>query len=240
MSEPAAAGPEPINPWPGGPRLSAHDVSGTVRDRIASVLREQILSGELVRGARIDFDELAAQFRTSRTPVREAVLKLSHDGLTHIAPRSRATVIGLTPQDVRDNFAVMAVLSGVAAQWASQRMSDDDRDRIAAIGHQLVEAEGAELVQLNWSFHREINRACGSTPLLNQLRNSGHLVPQTFFSILPQQISCSRVEHEELLQALLDRDSERARAVTERHFLNAGSLLSRRLEAMMETGASVS
>lgn len=228
-----------VNPWPGGPGASTHhNIGGTVRDRIADVLRERILSGELVRGSRLDFDEFAAEFRTSRTPVREAILKLAHEGLTHIAPRSRATVIGLSPQDVRDNFTVMAVLCGVAAQWAAERMTDEERDRVVEIGRLLAGASGTDLVRLNWQFHREVNRASRSVPLLNQLRNTGLLVPQSFFTVIPEQVACSRVEHEELIAALVDRDAGRARSVTERHFLNAGELLSQRLESALEVNES--
>jgi DNA-binding GntR family transcriptional regulator len=229
-----------VNPWPGGPPSPARnfDVSGTVRDRIAAVLRERILGGELARGTRLDLDDLAREFRTSRTPVREALLALDHEGLTHITPRSKATVVGVTPQDVRDNFTVMAVLCGMAASWAAERMDEDDLARIRELGAQLADASGAELTRLNWLFHREINRASRSTPLLNQLRNTGRLVPQTFFRVIPEQVACSRVEHEELVAALVARDAERSREVTERHFLNAGALLSARLEQQGETGTA--
>ena len=193
-----------VNPWPGGPSRIEADfgVAGTVRDRVAAVLRERILNGELVRGSRLDFDELAQEFRTSRTPIREAVLALAHEGLASVTPRSRATVVGLTPQDVRDNFTLMAVLSGLAAHLAAQRMGSDEMTRIVELGRRLETAEDAEMVSLNWHFHREINLASHSTPLLTQLRMSGQLVPQTFFKVIPEQASCSRVEHQEIVQAL--------------------------------------
>lgn len=231
---------EAANPWPGGPRKNAEafDVATTVRDRVAAVLRERILSGELLRGTRLDLDELAREFRTSRTPIREALLALAQEGLTHVAPRSRATVVGLTPQDVRDNFTVMAVLTGLAADLAAQRMSDDELARITEIGTKLEPAGETDMARLNWLFHREINLASHSAPLLTQLRMSGQLVPQTFFRVIPEQASCSRLEHKELLQALADRDSERAREVTERHFQNAGRLLSARIEEAIRHSAS--
>lgn len=208
-------------------------VSGTVRDRVAAVLRERILSGELVRGARIDLDELADEFGTSRTPIREAILVLEHDGLVDLAPRSRATVVGLSPQDVRDNFTLMAVLSGLAAYLAAQRIDDAHLECVLALGRRLDEVEGDELIQLNWKFHREINLASQSTPLLTQLRMGGQLVPHTFFDVLPEQVACSRVEHQAIVQALAARDADRLRAVTEEHFCNAGKLLSARIEGAL-------
>ena len=230
----------PEHPWPGGsPRPQPFEVAGTVRDRIAHVLRERILSGELERGARLDLDELAGEFRTSRTPVREAVLTLSHEGLTKISPRSRATVVGLTSQDVLDNFALMATLCGVAAQWAAERATDEDLDRIRTLGKQVAQASGDDLARLNWLFHREINRACRSTPLLNTLRNTDRLIPQTFFNLIPEQVACSLVEHEKLIRALVDRNPQRARTVTEAHFLNAGKLLSARFAAAQLDGVAL-
>lgn len=223
------------SPWPGGPDLkgSPFGVSGTVRDRVAAVLRERILSGELVRGARIDLDELANEFGTSRTPIREAILVLEHDGLVDLAPRSRATVIGLSPQDVRDNFTLMAVLSGLAAYLAAQRIDGAHLERVIELGQKLDKAEGDDLIQLNWRFHREINLASQSAPLLTQLRTSGQMVPQTFFDVLPEQVACSRVEHQAIVQALAARDADRLRAVTEEHFWNAGRLLSARIEGAL-------
>ncbi|HZZ46146.1 MAG TPA: GntR family transcriptional regulator [Pseudonocardia sp.] len=220
------------NPWPGGPGRGHADlgVAGTVRDRVAAVLRERILNGDLLRGARLDLDQLADEFGTSRTPVREAILALAHEGLTHVTPRSRATVVGLTPQDVRDNFTLMAVLSGLAASLAAQRMSADELARITELGGKLELAEGADMVRLNWLFHREINLASHSRSLLTQLRMCGQLVPQTFFAVIPEQTSCSRLEHQEIMQSLRERDAERVRQVTERHFGNAGRLLSTRIE----------
>ena len=72
-------------------------IGGTVRDRAASELRDRILTGRLQPGARIDLDEITREFGTSRTPVREALLELSYEGLVAVNPRSGITVIGMTP-----------------------------------------------------------------------------------------------------------------------------------------------
>jgi DNA-binding GntR family transcriptional regulator len=203
------------------------DISGTVRDRVTLALRQWILNGTLAKGARLELDALAAQFGTSRTPVREACIELAHEGLLRVAPRSGVTVIGISPSDVSDNFVMMSTLGGLAAQWAAERMSDEQLATIQAIGNELLETpdEDPQLVRLNWHFHREINRACNSARLLHLLRISGHLVPQEL-TTAPEQISCSRVEHRELLEALTRRDGAAARAVMERHLLNAGELWS--------------
>lgn len=77
----------------GGPRRLR--LGATARDRVADVLRDEIMSGRFRPGTRIDLDETAAWLGTSRTPVREACLTLQFEGLVHVAPRSGVTVVGL-------------------------------------------------------------------------------------------------------------------------------------------------
>ena len=109
-------------------------IGGTVRARAANELRDRILTGRLAPGTRIDLDELTREFGTSRTPVREALLELSYEGLVEVTPRSGITVIGITPDDAVDNFAVLAALAGKAAEWATARITPAQLDRAARPG----------------------------------------------------------------------------------------------------------
>ena len=109
-------------------------IGGTVRARAASELRDRILTGRLRPGTRLDLDEITREFGTSRTPVREALLELSYEGLVTVTPRSGITVLGITPEDAVDNFAVLATLSGKAAEWATERITEPERDRSARPG----------------------------------------------------------------------------------------------------------
>src|ERR1700722_14525080 len=106
--------------------MAAIDISGTVRERAARELRNRILTGALPAGSRIDLDAITEEFATSRTPVREALLELSFEGLVRVAPRSGVTVIGITPTDVLDSFTILGVLTGQAAAWAAERIDTDE------------------------------------------------------------------------------------------------------------------
>ncbi|HEY5096417.1 MAG TPA: GntR family transcriptional regulator, partial [Acidimicrobiales bacterium] len=98
-------------------------IGGTVRSRAAGELRDRILTGRLGPGTRIDLDAITREFGISRTPVREALLELSYEGLVSVTPRSGITVLGITPGDAVDNFAILATLAGKAAEWATERMT---------------------------------------------------------------------------------------------------------------------
>jgi DNA-binding GntR family transcriptional regulator len=203
-------------------------IGGTVRSRAAAELRDRILTGTLAPGTRLDLDEITREFGTSRTPVREALLELSYEGLVSVAPRSRIVVLGMTPHDAVDNFAVLATLSGKAAEWATARISASQLEQL----HQLAEAvHGADdVVAANWRFHRALNLASGSPRLLTYLRQAVRVVPTSYFELFPEQVQRSETEHALLLEAIDRGDSGTARTLTESHVLEAGAALGHWLE----------
>jgi len=117
-------------------------IGGTVRDRAAEELRNRILTGALAPGTRLDLDAVCAEFGASRTPIREALLELSYEGLVEVAPRSGITVIGLIPRDVLDNFTILGILAGKAAEWAAARITAEQLDEIRSLADEVTAAAG--------------------------------------------------------------------------------------------------
>jgi DNA-binding GntR family transcriptional regulator len=214
-------------PWPvaGVPAPGAG--GGTIRERVCRVLRERILTGVLAPGVRIDLDAVAAEFDTSRTPVREACLELALDGLVRVAPRTGIIVLGATPEAVLENFALMAALLGVAAEWAAQRITPEQLKRVRALKVEVAIAmrSGDDAATENWLFHREVNKACDSPRLMAMLGMAGRMIPQGFLDALPEDIPCSLEEHDALVRALANRDGAEARRVTEKHLQRAAEQL---------------
>jgi DNA-binding GntR family transcriptional regulator len=202
------------------------DISGTVRERAARVLRDRILTGELPAGTRIDLDAITAEFATSRTPVREALLELSYEGLVRVAPRSGITVIGISPADVLDSFTILAVLSGQAAAWTAERIDADHLELLRHLAADVDSRAGNEsIIDANWRFHRELHRAAQSPRLLAQIRQAVRVVPSNFMEVFPEHENHSLNDHGELLSALAARDAPLAREIAERHVLDAGRSL---------------
>jgi DNA-binding GntR family transcriptional regulator len=198
-------------------------IGGTVRARAANELRDRILTGRLQPGTRLDLDEITREFGTSRTPVREALLELSYEGLVTVTPRSGITVQGITPEDAVDNFAVLATLAGKAAEWAATRITKAELAQL----HELAAAvSGAEdVVAANWRFHRAVNHAAGSQRLLVYLRQAVRVVPASYFELFPEQVRQSHTDHATLLEAIDRGDAQAARALAESHVLHAGDAL---------------
>ncbi len=198
------------------------DIAGTVRERAARELRDRILTGVLPAGTRLDLDAITKEFATSRTPVREALLELSYDGLVKVAPRSGITVIGLSPDDLLDSFTILGVLTGQAAAWAAQRVTSEGVQRLRDL---------ATDIDANWDFHREIHRAAHSRRLMAQIRQAVRVVPSNFLAMFPEHEHHSLDDHQALVSALADGDAEKARGIAERHVLDAGHSLAGRLES---------
>ncbi len=212
-------------------------IGGTVRSRAARELRDRVLTGRLRPGDRLDLDQITEEFGISRTPVREALLELSYEGLVTVTPRSGITVIGITPEDAVDNFAVLAALAGKAAEWATTRITGPQLDEL----HRLADAvtEDGDVVEANRRFHRAVNVAAGSPRLLTYLRQAVRVVPVSYFALFPEQGRRSRVEHSELLDAIGRGHAPLARSIAEAHVLAAGAALGDWMRTNAEVGSLV-
>jgi DNA-binding GntR family transcriptional regulator len=207
------------------------DIAGTVRERAARELRDRILTGTLPAGSRLDLDAITEEFATSRTPVREALLELSFEGLVRVAPRSGVTVIGISPEDVLDSFTILGVLTGQAAAWAAQRIQPDELAALRALADAVAARSGDDSIgEANWHFHQKIHRAAHSPRLMAQIKQAARVVPTNFLTLFPDHEKHSLDDHRELLDAFADRDAGRAREIAERHVLDAGRSLAEWLE----------
>ncbi len=198
-------------------------IAETVRTQAANELRDRILTGRLRPGDRLDLGVLSTEFGTSRTPIREALLELSYEGLVAITPRSGIAVIGITPQDAVDNFAVLATLAGKAAEMAAARITPEELSQLKALADDIDGAD--DVVVANRRFHRALNQASRSPRLLTYLRQAVRVVPGNYFDLFPEQAGRSRREHAELLDALARGDGSAARIIAEQHVLTAGEAL---------------
>jgi DNA-binding GntR family transcriptional regulator len=204
-------------------RSVAQAINATVRQRATRELRDRILAGTLPAGTRIDLDALSAEFGISRTPVREALLELSFQGLVEVAPRSGVTVLGVSPDTTVDNFSILATLSGKAAGWAADRITADELAALDASARVLTSAApGEDVIEANWRFHRVINQASRSPHLLSLLRQAVRLIPSNYLAVMPVG---DNDEHEQLLAAMHARDAVTARDIAEAHVLSAGQSL---------------
>lgn len=204
--------PEPTNP---APPLSLNRPN--LKHEVAAQVREMIFSGLLLPGRRIDQDELATRMRVSKLPVREALIALESEGLVEIVPRRGAYVATLSRLDIADHYNIFGLLSGLAAERAAANLTDAELDELEQIVAQMGDNSSADDSDLNFRFHRLINRASGSRRLLSVLGLLSNSIPPHFFEFTPGWTESADEAHRRILAALRARDAAGAREEMERH-----------------------
>jgi DNA-binding GntR family transcriptional regulator len=125
--------------------MASPAASGTAYER----LRSLIVSGRVPPGSRLVETEFARRLDVSRTPVREAMRRLAHEGLAHVVSAGAKTQIAVAPvtrADLVDLFAIIGALEGVAGRGA------------AALGRDARRSMAARLAALNAAFETEARR----------------------------------------------------------------------------------
>jgi DNA-binding GntR family transcriptional regulator len=189
------------------------------REAAYAAIKEAILSGEIAAGEPLVEERIAAALGISRTPVREALAILEHEGL--IAPRGRGLFIReLTREEFLDMFVANEVVEPYLARRAALHATEADISAMqAAIDHGRAAAQAVDLyasLASGREFHRCLGRAAGNARLAHfVLRNE----EQTDLFLLSlsdpgllsaDHMEASNREHQEILDAIRHRDPEAA------------------------------
>ncbi len=185
-------------------------------DMIASEIEELIFGGTYGDGARLDEAALAERFGVSRTPIREALQKLSLSGLVTQIPRRGVFVRQPGPVELMEMFEVMAELEAAAARLAALRISDAALADLRAANakcQEAVEAQDPAAYYLeNERFHQIIYEQSGNKFLQAEaLRLHRRLRPFRRQQLrLRGRLAQSMAEHEDIVAALTRGDAPAA------------------------------
>jgi DNA-binding GntR family transcriptional regulator len=139
---------------PGVPAPTAGPLP-TLKALVFRRLEDEIVSGVLPPGTRLDEVQLSERYGLSRTPLREALAQLAASGLVEIRPRSGAFVTQLSPRAMLECLAFTAEIEAIAANWAASRMTSAERAELTG----LQEAAGAAVESGDEDIYFEHNRA---------------------------------------------------------------------------------
>ena len=211
--------PAPIaESGPAAPRL--------LTEAVVERLRDLIVQGDLAPEAKLNERVLCERLGISRTPLREALKYLASEGLVELLPNRGAVVAALKPQMVKDIFVVMGALEALAGELACRNASDADIAEIRATHYQMIahykRGELADYFRCNQLIHIKLVACAGNPTLTNTYRSlNAHVRRARYVANLSHERWDTAVEeHEQMLDALVKRDSSRLQQLLRDHLGN--------------------
>jgi DNA-binding GntR family transcriptional regulator len=198
-------------------------------DAVYDALREAIVGKRLLPGDRLAEEQLARQFGVSRTPVREALLRLETERFAARVARRGLVVRPVPEREVLEVYAVRAALDGLAASLAAEQATPPDRARLRWINEQIADAAGeadfAKMAELNIELHEALCEAAHNDMLLHFMRQIHDWVRRfgesdTTFS-RPGRAPEAIAEHEGMIDAIEVGDAEGAGRLAREHMNRA-------------------
>lgn len=204
-----------------------YDEFRPVRDLVLKRLREAILNGTLKAGDRIVESDLAQMLNVSRTPVREALRVLEAEGLLKRVPRKGLFVKGITKEDVEEIYSIRMALEPLAMSKAVTHITPTEINRLSRLIDQTRKYTYTGQFDKLFSVHQEFNdilvNACRMPRLIKLLKVYMEYLGQ--FRVISlakreRQVAALK-EHEEIFQAVVERDPQRVETAVKRHLQGA-------------------
>ena len=221
------------------------DVSGLTRnasDLAAELIRDAIMDGRLEPGLRLKEEQLAQELGISRTPIREALQRLTTEGLVQARPNRGAFVRSYNATELNEMYELRAVLEGYAAGRAATSLTDEDLAELRASCERFealsVATQVEEVVAENGRFHELIHASAAGELLMEMIRQVLELplVYRTYVWYSPDQKRASEHAHRELLASLERRDVVQAERLMREHVLGARDVLMQHLRELEAAG----
>ena len=208
-------------------------------ERIADVLRRDIVSGSLSPGEALRQEVLAARFDASRMPVREALRTLEADGLVLLAPNKGAVVAPLDRSELQEVYEMRIAAEVLALRTAIPELTNRTLDAAEAIQNECERAPLSEFGSHNKRFHLCLYAPCGRPRLLHHIRQLGDVADRylRFTAGVLGHRERSDAEHRNLLSTMRARDAEASVRVLTEHISAAGERLLKFLDSPGGTDA---
>jgi len=210
-----------VSPNIAGRATTRRDPSLT--DQAYARLRKEIITCQLPPDSDVSELELADRLGMSKTPVREALARLSMEGLLEIFPRRGYRIRPVTIKDINDLFTVRSVLERTAASLAAQHMTAAELDRLEALASAsyTVQEESSidYFIEANRSFHIAIAEGA-QNPRLSALVIAHLEESERFFHLGARRRDINmetNQEHAQIVEVLRSRDPLTASQIMAKH-----------------------
>ena len=179
-------------------------------------LRQGIIKGTLKPGQKLVMAALAKKFKTSETPIREAIRRLESDGYVTFMPHSGAVVTEINERELSEIYVIRISLEALATRLAVPFISQDDLSWLIKKNDEMKAAvrknRYEQLARLNKSFHLRIYEAAPFPRLYRMISDLWDAFERwpSVFTYIPERAASAIREHEQIIEALKTADVDRA------------------------------
>lgn len=200
-------------------------------------LREDLLSGALKPGQKLQMRFLMEAYRAGQTPLREALNRLTSEGLVEAREQRGFLVSPVSRSELQELTMTRCWLEGLALRKSMEAATPAWEEALVVAHHRLSRTprslnpekfeDNPDWERLHRTFHRTLISQCGSTPLIGFC---DHLADQLYRY---RRVSIRRAfpsrkvtdEHQAIMTAVMDREVERAVALLERHYQQTADVI---------------
>lgn len=202
-------------------------------------IRQMLLRGELQAGQSLRQEDLAKIVGVSRLPIREALNRLTAEGLVTLRPRRGYVVTSLNQDEIREIFELRMIVEEYAARLATEARTAAD---IEAVERPLVAMESIEILDqeqlTRWSecnrlFHARLFESSGRSHVCGVVAKLRDAVAPYIRMLItsPEQVEEARTQHRDIFEAFRDGDADRAGAFSRQHCEYTADFLIQYLES---------
>ena len=206
--------------------------SVSARDEAYLALKRLIMTNQISAGSQILESEAAERLGMSRTPVREAMIRLEQEGIVELRSRHAIRVLPLSASDMQEIYEVLTALESTAAAIvASRGLSDEElqrlRDAVNEMDRALAKDDLLRWSQADETFHLLLVDLSGNSRIrtfVGQVWEQSNRARLLTLRLRPKPVDSNK-DHAALVDAIARRDPTTAKKVHEAHRRRAGAML---------------
>ncbi|UYQ73092.1 GntR family transcriptional regulator [Pelagibacterium flavum] len=204
-----------------------------------ATIKRKIMDNEFAPGMQMPEQQLADYLGLSRTPVREALIRLAQEGLIEVIPRHGMRVLPVSVADMKEIYEVLVSLEPMATELLAKRRPDEkEMSRLIEACAEMEAALEADDLQ-TWAkadekFHFELVQLCGNRRLASMVMGvweQSHRARMITLRMRPKPYESTR-EHRAVVEAILAGDAAQARELYRQHRSKAANAMISIIEQM--------
>ena len=200
----------------------------SLTEKAYRAIKARIINMDLHPGVALSEAKIASELRMTRTPVREAIQRLKHEGFLKVVPYKGTFVNSVSPEEIRQIYETAEALEGTATRLAAEKASDRDVERLEKIidrmKNALTDNNMESWVAADLKFHETVLEIAHNKYIIGAMKRINdqvHRARQIYIRVQGKPAQ-STEDHEKVMHAIRAHDAKLAREITEQHLRRIG------------------